>query len=147
MTVTASDAALVSPTSSVSSTSPSATSEPYKVKGPEDVDIIDIFCPTNALVSRPYNKEFSCTNGQTIQGKGTDITGLISYSLQTCVDACSTYNDVNKDSDVPKCVAVVLGSGMKTDYAGNKGANCWLKNTAEGNRVSLDSATLAILKQ
>jgi hypothetical protein len=54
-----------------------------------------------------------------------DITGIFAYSLQQCIDACSTMNAINNDDN---CKAVVLISTLAAQYELNKGANCWLKS-------------------
>jgi hypothetical protein len=78
-----------------------------------------------------------------------DITGIIAYSLSACIDACTTFNLVNANVDVPGCKAAVLSSNLKNSYNTNKGANCWLKNTApDVNRdlSFLQEAIVAVLQ-
>jgi hypothetical protein len=54
--------------------------------------------------------------------------GIVAYTLQTCIDACSTMNQLQGST---KCKAVIIGTNMSKDYNHNKGATCWLKSTAE----------------
>jgi hypothetical protein len=70
-----------------------------------------------------------------------DITGFVAYTLQQCIDACSTYNEVMANNT---CQAVVLGEGLASDYRVNKGANSWLKNMA-GPSVTFKGSTFARL--
>lgn len=75
-------------------------------------------------------------------GAAGDLTGMVAYTLQQCVDACSTYNQVAGNTT---CRAVVLISFLRSSYFGNKGANCWLKKTGDGATESA-GYTLARVK-
>jgi hypothetical protein len=75
-------------------------------------------------------------------GAAGDLTGMVAYTLQQCVDACGTYNQVAGNTT---CRAVVLISYLRDSYFGNKGANCWLKKTS-GKAVVDTGYTLARLK-
>ncbi|KAH8908310.1 hypothetical protein BR93DRAFT_966388 [Coniochaeta sp. PMI_546] len=60
---------------------------------------------------------------------GHDIVGIISYSLQNCLQACVMYNLFYGDNN---CVAVHFTADMVGALAANF-ANCWLKNGTETN--------------
>jgi hypothetical protein len=70
-----------------------------------------------------------------------DITGITAYSLQQCVDACSTMNEVEGTT---KCRAVALSQALSDEYGHNRGANCWLKNVTEP-RAGRAKLTVAVL--
>jgi hypothetical protein len=92
---------------------------------------IDVKCPSTL---QDYDKNaYSCEDDKTIPmeaGTVGDLTGMVAYTLQQCIDACSTYNQVAGST---VCKAAVLISTLSTSYATNKGANCWLKKKAEGS--------------
>ena len=73
---------------------------------------------------------------------GSDITGMTAYSLQQCIDACSTMNDLAGER---RCIAVALNGDLAEWYKANKGANCWLKNASrsfmEETRVTVAMLT------
>ena len=60
---------------------------------------------------------------------GHDIVGIISYSLDNCMQACVMYNVFYGEN---KCVAVHFAADMDDSLAANY-ANCWLKNGTETN--------------
>jgi hypothetical protein len=101
------------------------------VPNPAEVAKIDVACPQTL---QDYNrKPYECDHDRTIPpqaGGAGDITGMVAYKLQQCVDACSTYNKVANNTT---CRAVVLISYLRASYLGNQGANCWLKKTGEGD--------------
>jgi hypothetical protein len=75
---------------------------------------------------RDWNGQlYAATVGKDIANN--DITGIFAYTLQQCIDACSTMNAINKDDG---CKAVVLISSLKREYEMNRGANCWLKSNS-----------------
>lgn len=82
---------------------------------------------------------FNCQDHQNMPGN--DIVGVIAYTLQACIDACSTVNYLQGDGT---CVALVLSRDMKTSYESNFGANCWLKKTSSA-LASDDNETVAHL--
>lgn len=66
----------------------------------------------------------------------------MAYTLQQCVDACSTMNMVIENKP---CKAIVLSENLMQDYMGNGRANCWLKSTSQGV-VDKAGVTVAVLK-
>jgi hypothetical protein len=66
-----------------------------------------------------YNYTYDCLTDSDISG--SNITGIYAYSLQQCVDACSTMNLV-KDSIT--CKAITLDQAAYTAYRDRFGANC-----------------------
>jgi hypothetical protein len=128
---------LVGTSPNLSATS-TATSTPI-VPRPESVAELDISCPESLT---DYNdKPYDCVTGTNILMKG-DITGFVAYTVQQCIDACSTFNQVAGNTT---CKAVVIGKALSTDYKTNKGANCWLKNIAGPTGV-FKGVTFAKLK-
>lgn len=109
------------------SPSPTASRSIYTPPPAASVALIDISCPPATAPSlKSYNDErYACTQGKGINGN--DITGISAYSLQQCIDACSTFNTRGGST---KCAAVVLNADLAKSYDINNGANCWLKDTA-----------------
>ncbi|KAH7066642.1 hypothetical protein BKA63DRAFT_522871 [Paraphoma chrysanthemicola] len=138
-------------TPSASSQSPSATSIPlasssatpssaslYIPPPASSILAIDISCPS---VLESYNgKGYRCFKDTDINSIG-DITGITAYSLQQCVDACSTMNEVEGTAS---CRAVALSQALSDEYGHNRGANCWLKNVTEP-RAGRAKLTVAVL--
>lgn len=85
---------------------------------------------------------YDCLNDSDVRDKTKDITGISAYSLQQCIDACSTMNVVAKSS---KCVAISVNKWLGEEMQINSGANCWLKSS-EANSFRRPGSTLAILK-
>jgi hypothetical protein len=85
------------------------------------------------MINNVYPSSLKDWNGKlyaTTPGKDilkNDITAIFAYTLQQCIDACSTMNAINNDDN---CKAVVLISTLKREYEMNKGANCWLKSNS-----------------
>ncbi|KAH7080893.1 hypothetical protein FB567DRAFT_115092 [Paraphoma chrysanthemicola] len=99
---------------------------------------IDISCPS---ILEAYNgKGYRCFKDTDINSIG-DITGITAYSLQQCVDACSTMNEV---AGTTRCRAVALSQALSDEYGHNRGANCWLKNVTEP-RAGRPKLTVAVL--
>ena len=65
------------------------------------------------------NGSFAAGNIGTIR----DITGIIAYSMNDCMDACSTMNQLQYG---PVCAGVTFNAAMSMTYASR--ANCFLKN-------------------
>ncbi|KAJ4293589.1 hypothetical protein N0V90_008872 [Kalmusia sp. IMI 367209] len=123
-----------------SSSTPSPTSGValYAPTAPQDVLRINVSCPSSTISSFRDDK-YSCKG--TTDFHNNDITGIQAYTLQACIDACSTYNLYNPTK---KCKAVVIGEDLATEYAKNSAANCWLKNTFdEGGTKDAQVATTA----
>ncbi|KAI8932929.1 hypothetical protein NX059_010400 [Plenodomus lindquistii] len=115
--------------SSTPTTDPSATSvlavDNYTPLPPSAVTSINITCPERL---RSYDGGiYDCVEEYNAKWVG-DITGVLAYTLQQCVDACTTYN---KMQGTGKCTAVVLDRNMAQKYAANNGATCWLKNMSD----------------
>ncbi|KAF2026212.1 hypothetical protein EK21DRAFT_74698 [Setomelanomma holmii] len=124
--------------SPATSASTSASTSLYVPPSAASVLAINIDCPS---VLESYNgKSYRCFQNTDINSLG-DITGITAYSLQQCVDACSTMNEVE---GIAKCQAVALSQALSDEYGHNKGANCWLKNVTEP-RAGRPKLTVAVL--
>jgi hypothetical protein len=131
-----SSAALTSGTSTPSATNPPSTSL-YAPLPAASVDKIDISCPRSLL---SYNeKYYNCFPQLNIEAG--NVMAISAYSLQQCIDACSTMNEVVGPNS---CIAISLIEGLASDYRNNHGANCWLKN-ATSPTVSWSDGTVAVL--
>ena len=80
-------------------------------------------------------------HGLVAQGGGVvaDISGIISYSVKDCVNACSVFNTAaNVGGRDLKCQAVVFNSFManSTKLKPTRG-NCWLKNGTVADGVQM----------
>jgi hypothetical protein len=102
---------------------------------PSQVQVIDNSCPDGELKSYD-NTRFTCEEHKEVSER--DITGLVAYTLQICIDACAKYNEFRDMDDGDKCGGVVLASSLSHSYASSKGANCWLK-TVEAQRELKES--------
>jgi hypothetical protein len=118
---------------SFSTPSSSSASSPYIPPRPTDVSFIDVSCP-DPPVTGWDNKHYNCTKLSGIQG--SDLTGISAYSIQQCIDACSTYNSIAGED---KCKAVVLNRNLKNMYTENKGGNCWLKSDVKPVEALLET--------
>lgn len=114
---------------SITASADSSPSSTMIAPNPRTVASINVTCPSSLKDFK--NKDFDCTNDITLEGGEPDVTGMIAYNLQQCIDACSTYNELTKNAT---CVGVVLVSNMAQAYATNHGANCWLKRWGNGEK-------------
>jgi len=128
----------VSQSRSASASSTSASASAYIPPAATSIPLIDTSCPS--LLRSWDNKQYTCTEYRNIQGG--DITGISAYSIQQCIDACSTYNSVAGST---KCRAVAIGADLGHAYEINKGANCWLKESATPLTVNTKPAAIAVL--
>jgi hypothetical protein len=112
--------------SQISTNRTAAATQTYLPPAAKDVVWIDTSCPSSPLRSWD-NGRYACTEDRNIQGG--DITGISAYSIQQCIDACSTWN-AGEGSSGKKCKAVAIGADLEHAYEINKGANCWLKEAA-----------------
>ncbi|KAF2827846.1 hypothetical protein CC86DRAFT_465677 [Ophiobolus disseminans] len=131
-------------TSAAPASSGSATSSKYVPILASAVPLIDISCPSSSSPPlKSFNgKQYACTENRNIVGN--DITGISAYSLQQCIDACSTMNT----RDGKKCAAVTIGPDLAHAYEINNGANCWLKEKSSPTisyTVNDVGGTIAIL--
>jgi len=100
--------------------------------------MIDISCPSQP---QAWNEaSYNCTSGVNIPG--ADITGIIAYTLQQCMDACSTMNVV---AGTTRCVGVALNGDMSARYGVGAGANCWLKERVNA-QMTEESVVVATLQ-
>ena len=128
-----------SPTSSPSSQT-AESSGSYKPLAPKKVMSLDISCPSPTM-STWKSQSFSYREGKDLAG--FDIIGIMSYTIQECIDACSTYNHIRNAN---LCRAAVLLSDMHAAYFGDAGANCFLKDSFnETNASQLQRCILAVL--
>ncbi|KAJ5096893.1 hypothetical protein N7456_007614 [Penicillium angulare] len=67
---------------------------------------------------------------RTAYGNGTveDLTRTTSYTLQSCISECVTWNKEVPDED-SKCKGIIYQSNLTASYDGGQGGNCFLKNT------------------
>ena len=57
------------------------------------------------------------------------IGGMLSYSLEDCIDACSAYRYyANRNYDARTCLGVSFRSSLNSQVAISPYNNCWLKN-------------------
>jgi hypothetical protein len=97
----------------------------YTPVPPSQVQVIDNSCPDGDLKSYDGIR-FTCKEKTEV--KDRDITGLVAYTLQACIDACAKYNEFRPSSGGGEnCGGVVLASSLAHSYATTQGANCWLK--------------------
>lgn len=81
---------------------------------------------TNSHVDNRNDDEYNCIDGRDFGG--FDIMWFTAYTVQACVDACSTYNAANI-TNAP-CKGVTMASDLSRQYYINGAANCWLKSEA-----------------
>ncbi|KAH9869905.1 hypothetical protein J1614_006826 [Plenodomus biglobosus] len=124
---------------------PSTTATPFPSNTPYTplpatlVPTIDNSCASPTLTA--FNgASYACSPDSNFFG--ADITGIIAYTLQQCVDACSTMNEV---AGQRRCVAVALNHDLAAAYRNLKGANCWLKSGVEGGRQPDRGVSVALL--
>jgi hypothetical protein len=132
----------------ISQPSPSSTADPtpsstgaqlisnYSVPAIATIDSIYTNCPDAETQPRTtYWKEIytvDCyidyTQSLPANGGGEigDIAGIIAYSLDDCIAACS-YSNQQQLEDATRCKAVTWRNDLKNVTA-DFGANCWLKN-------------------
>ncbi|KAF2845681.1 hypothetical protein T440DRAFT_472462 [Plenodomus tracheiphilus IPT5] len=135
-----SSATLQPPSTTTPSSTTAATSNiPYAPLPPTLVPTIDNSCPSSTL-SAFNGATYTCTTDSNFFGG--DITGIVAYTLQQCIDACTTMNEVSGDK---KCVAIALNHDLAAAYRNLKGANCWLKSGVGGGRQEDKGVTVAAL--
>ena len=151
-TVTVSTSSEPSATSTGTPTSSSATSSSsliplYTAPSPSDINLVPLNCP--ALNNTPYTTYYGDTftqicgvdlqsNVSAISGNGAviaNIVGILAYSVEDCITACSKANTYVQRWGGSKCNSISFGSDLSILYPGNR-ANCWLKNDslAEGQQ-------------
>ncbi|KAK3331436.1 hypothetical protein B0H66DRAFT_636291 [Apodospora peruviana] len=91
-------------------------------------------CPTD-IYQHPRNDSAAFKTFCQKDLNGADITNVISYTFEDCVDACLSYNRIPGE-DV--CVGVSMGLNLQDQIFGNSGGNCWLK------KATLPSVTPAL---
>jgi hypothetical protein len=75
------------------------------------------------MVYMQYNKTFTCKSGTDYSG--SDITSVVAYTWQQCLQACVLAHDT--------CVAVTYSGNLKESVK-VYGANYWLKTDTKGER-------------
>ncbi|KAF2448904.1 hypothetical protein P171DRAFT_428895 [Karstenula rhodostoma CBS 690.94] len=117
------------------STSISEDDPPYVPREPWRVNSINGSCPSpiiqNTHVDERSDDRYNCRESTDMGGY--DIMWFTAYTLQACVDACSTYNDANMTTT--PCKGVALALDMRQQYYENGGANCWLKSAADEDKL------------
>ncbi|KAF1976877.1 hypothetical protein BU23DRAFT_626438 [Bimuria novae-zelandiae CBS 107.79] len=130
VTVTAEASPSATALTTITASSPSVTSPSATPTGLPDLDHtsierVKISCPSTALVSWKV-EGFSCLETtQVSPDVNTDITGITASTPQTCIDACSTWNQW----DGGGCLAVSMEWDLSYAYREFKGANCFLRGT------------------
>jgi hypothetical protein len=69
-----------------------------------------------------------------------NLVGIVAYTVQQCIDACSSMNNVTRSST---CVAVAINNALWFEYEKN-GANCFLQNVT-GPKMGNLGVTVAVL--
>ena len=124
------------PSSATSSTTSSATQTPesiYTPRLPADVSRVNSSCPSSGrftVTVMEQSSEFVCS-AQT-DFPGNDITGLVAYTLQQCLESCILTNIVQGKN---VCVAVAHSEYLSQLYLQYKG-NCFLKSSTAGKMAN-----------
>lgn len=122
--------------------SPTASNGPfYTPLAPDVVGLVDNSCSTSSKLKSDAD-EYSWCNEQDLPGY--DVSGVVAYTLQQCVDACSTMNFI---AGKKTCKAILLNDHLSATYTGpNHRANCWLK-TVRGTSYIIKEpvGTVAVL--
>lgn len=124
-----------SPSISTSSTTSSASSAPnsiYTPLPPSAVSRVGNSCPQSGSLSLTVlgqTSTFSCSR-QT-DYPGNDITGLIAYTMQQCLESCMLANYVQ---GAKVCVAVAYSGQLSAQYE-RLFANCFLKDSVASQEV------------
>src|SRR4051812_23963783 len=95
--------------SSSAAASPTAASSTgyYVPLSPTAIARVDNSCPaSNGKLMSFKGETFTCYGNRDVGGN--NLAGFISYTLQTCIDACSTYNIILQQGG-QKCLGVVMG--------------------------------------
>ena len=133
-TVTVVNTVEASSTSATSSSSSSAIPSTFPELDPVKIEHIDISCPQQYMSSW-RNNSFECIEETDISPSfGTILTGIVSYTLKTCIDACSTWDIFNLGRE--RCYAVSMEWDLSYAYQHYEGANCFLLGYTEGGTHS-----------
>lgn len=121
------------------SMAPSTTSSGafYTPLLPATVLNVDVSCPSPARSF--YNQSYTRATLTDIRRAG-DIIGIVAYTVQQCIDACSSMNNMMQKN---VCLGVAVNPGMQENY-GRYGGNCFLKNVT-GPTGSVPETTLLLL--
>ncbi|KAJ4315916.1 hypothetical protein N0V84_008123 [Fusarium piperis] len=128
------------PTPETNNTSADNDTTPYVPRPANEVNLVELNCPkdksqsSSFKSSKGYDFKWWCGVNAPAGGPAeeggiiSDVSPLIAYTLQDCLNACSAMieKDENEGSGV-KCRSVVFGKRM-SDEVGRWGVNCWLKN-------------------
>ncbi|KIW90385.1 uncharacterized protein Z519_09030 [Cladophialophora bantiana CBS 173.52] len=119
-------------------TSSTATSSPvnglvndYAPLSPSSVNTTSLNCTTGTSVYSASGSQFQLTCDKNYPGN--DIVSLITYTLDTCVEACANMNVLQAQT---VCHGVMYNANLAMMVQGGNG-NCWLK-TAMQNPVDDD---------
>jgi hypothetical protein len=89
-----------------------------------------------------YNSNRAAVQG----GIVSDVVGILAYSAQDCMEACSNLNAFGATWGFPtKCAGITFSQAMSSLWA-SFGANCWLKNGTAVNPISCDSCLSAVVQ-
>ncbi len=130
-TATATTTVTVTGSAGASATSSSSTTlvNDYTPLSPTLVNTTALDCTTGTTVQSWSGQTFQL-NCNTNYGGG-DVVNLIAYDLDTCVEACSSMNELGGNGTTT-CYGVVFNSNLEAIYGKQEG-NCWLKGSAMGN--------------
>lgn len=113
----------------------------YTSPSPTEVNLIYANCPAinaSTILTR-LNQQFTVLCNINVNygnpsvedsSKSVDtVAGLIAYSLEDCVNACSAYNYfANRNGAATQCHAITINLNLSEDLGVGGDINCWLKN-------------------
>ncbi|KIW16699.1 hypothetical protein PV08_03887 [Exophiala spinifera] len=123
---TATVTATVTASTASSTASPTAVVRNYTPILPSQVNTTALDCRDQATISSQNGDTY--TMNCNTNYPGNDIVSFISYTLDTCINACS---NMNTRSGEMTCHGVLFNSNMQTIFEENAG-NCWLKSLMTG---------------
>ena len=136
-TVTVVTTVETSSTSATSSSSSSAIPSTFPELDPVKIEHIDISCPQQYMSSW-LKDSFECIEETDVsRAAGKTLTAIISYTLKTCIDACSTWDVFNDGGE--RCYAALIRWDLSYAYQHYQGANCYLLGYPEGGTHSATS--------
>lgn len=124
-----------------SATTTASSTTLYTPPAPTSVEKVDISCPGSSFESWKGDS-FDCYEETQID-IGSQLGGMVAYTLQACVDACSTMNAAAQGET--KCVAVSMEWDLSYAYEAYSGANCYLRGVTgpTSDNVNVTSAVLS----
>ncbi|KAI1612007.1 hypothetical protein EDD36DRAFT_465854 [Exophiala viscosa] len=108
-------------TSSATSTATGAVKN-YTPLLPSQVNTTALDCNDQSTLTSESGDQFQLNCNMNYGGN--DIVDFIAYTLDACIEACSSMNTV---ANATTCHGVMFNANMETVYAEDSG-NCWLKS-------------------